>query len=204
MQLMESAQNYTQKPPINSSQARQGMSPMDRAINSSIKSASSARFLEPYSIKTEQALLYKTGFMSLALRYGPLVMRRFSQEYGETYEVTSTCQRGFNIAIKLPWYLSREMILTVFAWQRVSQFHGLSFQLNLAFPKVVPNSAPIMKLALIGDILGMEVLFSAGKASPVDVRPDGIGLLHVSFLFNEFFGPCLITCRLLLKPIIVN
>lgn len=186
LQLMVSAQKYTQKAQINSSRAQYDMSP---ATNSPIKSANSKRFLEPHSIKTERALLYKTGFISLALRYGPLVMRHFSRQNEEIYEVTSICQRGFNLAIKLPWYLSREMILTVFAWQGLSQFQGLSFQLNLAFPKIVPNSAPIMKLALIGDVFGMEKLFSAGEASPVDVRSDGIGLLHVSFFSIEIFGP---------------
>lgn len=204
MQLMVSAQEYTQKAQINSSRAQYDMSPINRDTRSPIKSANSRRFLEPHSIKTERALLYKTGFISLALRYGPLVMRHFSREIEEIYEVTSTYQRGFNIAIKLPWYLSREMVLTAFAWQAVNQFQGLSFQLNIAFPKVVPNSAPIMKLALIGDFFGMEKLFSAGEASPVDVRSDGISLLHVSFMFIEIFGPRLITCRLLFKPIILN
>ena len=52
-------------------------------------------------------------------------------------------------------------------------------QWNLSFPRVVPFSAPVMKIAYSGDMVGMENLFMAGKASPTDVRPDGTSLLPV-------------------------
>lgn len=166
---------------------------MDQPSNPPTKTTSFTRFLEtyaePYTIRTERPLLYKTGFISLAVRYGPLVIKQFSRDHEEIYEVSSGCQRGFSIAIQLPWFLSKRIILTVFAWQELSRSRGLSLRWNLSFPSVVPNSAPVMQLALTGDIIGIGNLFSAGEASPVDVQSDGTSLLHVSSLFIKILGP---------------
>ena len=42
-------------------------------------------------------------------------------------------------------------------------------QWSLSFSRVVPFSAPVMKKAYNGDALGVENMFTAGKASPIDV-----------------------------------
>jgi hypothetical protein len=189
-QLREPPERCTiRKVQIDCSQAQQERSPMDQPAGPPVKSTSLIRFLqtyaEPYTISTQRALLYKTNFISFAVRYGPLVMRRFSREQDEIYEISPSCQHGFSIAIQLSWYFLGKMMLNVFAWREVSRFRGLSLQWNLSFPRVVPISAPIMDLARTGDIAGMEILFSAGEASPADVRSDGTSLLHVRSLLTS-------------------
>lgn len=175
-QLREPVQSYTTKAQINSSRAQHGASAMDQPSNPPTKTTSLTRFLEtyaePYTIRTERALLYKTGFISLAVRYGPLVIKQFSRDHEEIYEVSSGCQRGFSIAIELPWFLSRRIILTVFAWQELSRSRGLSLRWNRSFPSVVPNSAPVMQLALTGLYHWYRKLILSGRgfASRCPVR----------------------------------
>ena len=144
-------------------------------------------FYEPSSIKSNHSYLFETKFVSMALRFGPLIVKRFSQEQEEFHEVSSKGYHGADIAIRLPfWFLAR-VNLSLFAMRQSHQCLSLSLQWNVSFPKVVPNSAPIVRLARIGDICAMEDLFKSRRASLSDSKSEGTGLLHVNYLLGTTF-----------------
>ena len=155
----------------------------------SSKSSSLTTFLEnynePISIKSHDTHLLQISSVSLALQSGPLIVKRFSYEHGEIYEVSSSNQYGFGLAVQLPWYYFGRMMLNIFIVRQSHQRLDFSLRCDFSFPSVVPHSAAIMKLAYTGDIPGMETLFKTGKASPNDVTSDGTSLLHVRLPFGE-------------------
>ena len=136
-------------------------------------------YVEPISIKSDYIYLYNTRYASLALRLGPLIVKRFSQDYDEIYEVSSDDHYGIGISFQFPWYYLGRITLALFAKRQTHQYLNFSLQWNISFPGVVPTFSPIMKLARKGDLVGMETLFEAGEASPTDVMSDGTSLLHV-------------------------
>ena len=159
---------------------------------SPIRITSLLQFLQSYTesvaIKINHAGLYHTKIASFALCFGPLIVKRFSQNLCEIYKVSSDREYGLSLVVQLPWNYLGRIALVIFISIGPRRGQGLSMQWNLSFPRVVPFSAPIMKMAYNGDIVGMENLFMAGKASPTDVRPDGTGLLHVGISsIRKFF-----------------
>lgn len=137
-------------------------------------------FYEPSSIKSIHSYLFEARFVSMALRFGPLIVKRFSQQQEEFYEVSSKGYHGASIAIRLPFLFLARVNFSLFAMRQSYQCLSFSLQWNVSFPKVVPNSAPIVRLARIGDIYAMEDLFKSRRASPSDSKSDGTGLLHVN------------------------
>ena len=162
-------------------------------------------YAELVAIKINHAGLYHTKIASFALCFGPLIVKRFSQNLCEIYKVSSEREFGLSLVVQLPWNYLGRIALVIFISMGSRRCQGLSVQWNLSFPRVVPFSAPIMKIAYNGDIVGMENLFMAGKAMPTDVRPDGTGLLHVGISsIRNVFSLQLITCRLLLVSTVLN
>lgn len=166
-------------------QAQQAIELTDQLTRICAESPRLKRFLEhyvePVSMKNHCTHLFSTNCASLAVRFGPVILERFSQDQGEFYEVSSHFH-GFGVAIHLHWRWLGRMTFTSFILPRSLHCPTFSMRWNFSFPGVVPNTASIMQLARSGDIGGMEALFKAGKASPTDVRPDGASLLHVSFM----------------------
>ena len=180
------------QPGLSFVQAQEGTEAMDQALSKSAACSSLTRFLEsfiePSSVKSNSSYRYDVKGASLALRFGPLIVKRFSQQQVEIYEVPPDGYCGLSIAIRLPKYFMTRINLALFAMRQSR--HGLSFSLqwNVSFPRVIPSSAPVMELARNGDISTMADLFKTGKASPNDVQSDGTSLLHVSACFSDLFG----------------
>ena len=152
-------------------------------------------YLEPTSIKCDYTYLYQIGHAALALRLGPLVVKRFSQDFDEIYEVPSDNYYGLGITIQFPWHYLGRITLAIFAVRQSYQYLSFSLQWNISFPRVVPVSSPIMKLARTADLAGMEAMFEAGQASPTDVMSDGTSLLHVRHSPTRILGLGLIYYR---------
>lgn len=153
--------------------------------NPPVKSANLKHFFETYvepaSIKSYYTSLYRIRKASLAFRSGPLIVKRFSQEQEEIYEVPPNGYYGLAIVIQLPWYLWGRTTIALLAFRRSQQYMNFTLQWNLSLQNVVPNSARIIELTRRGDISGMENMYDSGKASPNDVKTDGTSLLHVGF-----------------------
>ena len=166
-------------------QTRARTSLMDQHLSQSAHCSSLMPFLEsfvePSSIKSNYSYLFQARCASLALCFGPLIVKRFSQRQEEIYEATSNGYYGLSIAVKLPLSFMGRVTFTLFAIRQSRQYLSFSLQWNVSLPKVVSHSAPIMRLARNGEIPAMEDLFKTGKASPYDVKFDGTSLLHVSF-----------------------
>ena len=156
----------------------------DQAIGSSADRSSFMlfleNFLEPSSIKSIHFHLYEAKWVSLALQFGPLIVKRFSPQQKELYEISPGGYYGVNATISSPLYLLNRVSFSLFAIRQLYQCLSFSLRWNISFSRVIPNSASIVKLTRAGDITAIEDLFKSGKASPSDVKPDGTTLLHVS------------------------
>ncbi len=137
-------------------------------------------FLEPFSIKSVHFYLYEARWVSIALHFGPLIVKRFSPHQEELYEVSSDGYYGVNATIWSPLFLLGKISFSLFPMRQSYQYSSFSLRWNVSLLRVVPNSAPVIKLTRAGDITAIEDLFKSGKASPSDVKPDGTTLLHVS------------------------
>ena len=137
-------------------------------------------FLEPFFVKSIHFYLYEARWISIALHFGPLIMKRFSPQQEELYEIASDGYYGVNAMIWSPLCLLGKISFSLFALRQSYQCLSFSLRWNISFSRVVPNSASIVKLTRAGDITAIEDLFKSGKASPSDVKPDGTTLLHVS------------------------
>ena len=137
-------------------------------------------FLEPSSIKSIYFYLYEAKWVSLALHFGPLIMKRFSPQQKELYEKSRGDYYGVNATIWSPLYLLNRVSFSLFIIRQSYQYSSFSLRCNISFPRVVYNSASIVEMTRAGDITAIEDLFKSGKASPSDVKPDGTTLLHVS------------------------
>ena len=146
------------------------------------------RFIEPSSIKSESSYHYGMKYVSLALRFGPLIVRRFSHQQVEYYEVPAHGYYGLDLAVRLPMCFLVRINLALFAMRQSRQSLSFSLQWNMSFPRVIANTAPVIALARKGDISAMTDLFKTGMASPNDVQSDGTSLLHVSTCFSESSG----------------
>lgn len=153
--------------------------------NPPVKSANLKNFFETYveptSIKSCYTSLFRFRKASLAFRFGPLIVKRFSQDQEEIFEVPPSGYYGLAIALQLPCYFWDRTTVALLAFRRSQQYMNFTLQWNLSLQNVVPNSALIIKLTRRGDISGMESMYNSGKASPNDVKTDGTSLLHVSF-----------------------
>ena len=137
-------------------------------------------FLEPFSVKSIHFYLYEARWISIALHFGPLIMKRFSPQQEELYEVASDGYYGVNAMVWSPLYLLGKISFSLFAIRQSYQCLSFSLRWNVSLLRVVPMSAPVMRFTRAGDITAIEDLFKSGKASPSDVKPDGTTLLHVS------------------------
>ena len=137
-------------------------------------------FLEPSSIKSIHFHLYEARWVFIALHFGPLIVKRFSAQQKEIYEISSGGYNGVNATIWSPLYLLGRVSFSLFAIRQSYQCLSFSLRWNISFSRVVPNSASIVKLTRAGEITATEDLFKSGKASPSDVKPDGTTLLYVS------------------------
>ena len=135
-------------------------------------------FLEPFSVKSLHFYLFEARWISIALHFGPLIMKRFSPQQEELYEVSSDGYYGVNATIWSPLRLLGRISFSLFAIKQ--SYQCLSLRWNVSLLRVVPKSAPVMRLTRAGDIAAIEDLFKLGKASLSDVKPDGTTLLHVS------------------------
>ena len=159
----------------------------DQAIRPSADRSSFMLFLEnfrePFSVKSIHFYLYEARWVSMALHFGPLIIKRFSpQQQEELYEISSDGFYGVNATIWSPSSLLGRISFSLFAIRQSYQCLSLSLQWNVSLSRVVPHSAPVMKLTRAGDISAIEDLFKSGKASPSDVKPNGTTLLHVSHI----------------------
>ena len=161
-------------------------------------------FHEPSSIKSNHSYLFEARCVSMALRFGPLIVQRFSQQQEEFFEVPSAGYHGVSVAIRVPFHFLARVTLSLFVMRQSYQCLSFSLRWNVSFPKVVPNSAPIVRLARIGDICAMENLFKSRRASLSDSKSDGTSLLHVSYLLVTAVRILLILYRLLLRRTITS
>lgn len=94
------------------------------------------------------------------------------------------CQRQTIPSVKLDYFFPKWMLDRVLQFAlRLSYMQGP--ELILRMPRVVPDNAPLMFLAVQGRIGEIQSLFAQGLASPFDVAAsNGRTALHVRHCFN--------------------
>lgn len=68
------------------------------------------------------------------------------------------------------------------AWQIQASKAMCGWNISLRTSNVIRRSSPVFDLASNGDIEGLQVLFSNGKASPFDCDETGWTILHVRII----------------------
>lgn len=91
-----------------------------------------------------------------------------------------TPDSSFNMTYQLPGYLMSRYIAMKL---RYNPLDGP--QLSLRMPRVITWSHPLQIYAIKGDLLGIQKLFSDGKASPYDLNPRGSTVLIVAGAFCD-------------------
>ena len=133
-----------------------------------------------FSVKVATIRHFTTSLGSLTVWFGPAMNQRWVQK-GVHYRkaLSPICGVGFGVAIQLPWYCWSRGRVALVILRQPRQVCLLSMQCNISFPRVIPRDAAVIKLTQSHDTQAIKELFTSGCASPGDVTPDGISLLHV-------------------------
>ena len=127
--------------------------------------------------------LFKSSSHSVIISSGPFY-RKLRESWSKTSIRTQHRLLGWSYDIHIALYLvfARRWDFHLSVLQPVGGLGSISINCSLDFPRVVPYNAPIIELARSGDLVSMESMFQAGRASPTDVLSDGMTLLHVSVI----------------------
>ncbi|MCJ1251625.1 hypothetical protein MMC30_008860 [Trapelia coarctata] len=170
--------------------ATAGELPNDPVSNStSLPRGRLAKFLrsyaEPSSVQTKVVGRYTTKMLSVFYWFGPIVMKRLTQNGEEIFKVgPAGSAYGCGLTIRFPWYHLGRLDLVLFALNEVSTARSLSLRWSLSFPRIVPFDAQVMKHARNSDVNAIKELFQGGKATCSDMTQDGTSLLHVAASLN--------------------
>ena len=138
------------------------------------------------SVKVATIRHFTKSMGSLTFWFGPAMNQRWVQEGTHYHKALSPVYgHGFCVAVQLPWYYWSRGTVTFVIFRRPRQFHHLSVQCNISFPRVIPRDAAVIRLTQVHDVHAVKEMFKAGDASPCDVTLDGISLLHVCITFSR-------------------
>jgi hypothetical protein len=152
---------------------------------------------EPVSIRSSAVCRYESFSGKFLLWLGPVLLQRWSLEYGRPVFQVTRPDQGYGVAFTVAFSFGKANLFLY--WLRNSwtlQSLSVALRWKLGFSRPVRNDAEIMQLARRGDIRGMQGIFQHGKGSVSDVTVDGTTLLHVCLPFN--------TSRPLIVPFLID
>lgn len=139
-----------------------------------------ARFAQPTGIQIVQS--YKMGCQTCygKLDCGPVIVCQLSADQHETYQVLfASMGCRLSVTLRLIWGVSFKVILTAFAFRKLTGYPGLNFSFNLRVSTIVPDYSAVFLAAKSGDVHTLKRLLSSGMANITDVTTRGDTLLHV-------------------------
>ena len=150
-------------------------------------------YAEPVSVRASTWLCLRTGLGSFAFWFGPVLKRTWADaqpKYAVEPRPGGGSDRGFGCQAYVNWGQRRGGFSVFCFSSRHSPLGSLfSVRWNARFPCIVPEQAEIFDFVRTGNLAAVQLMFSAGKATPWDTTPDGRGLLHVSLGTRSHSSP---------------
>jgi len=150
-------------------------------------------YAEPVSVRASTWLCFRASLGSFAFWSGPVLKKTWADAqpaYTAQLRPGGGRDRGFGCQA----YVSYGHLRGGFSVFCVSSLHSslsglFSVRWSARFPCIVPEQAEIFDFVRTGNLAAVQLMFSAGKATPWDTALDGRGLLHVSLGTRSHSSP---------------
>ena len=104
----------------------------------------------------------------------------FNREGSSSTMIHAHSGYAIGLAMTTYWCFALRLELVLYLYTRPKRSSlSLSFGCDLRFPSIVSWDSEIVELVLRQDVDSMKMKFAAAEASPFDVLPTGLTLLHV-------------------------
>ena len=137
-------------------------------------------YSEPFAIRARKIKSRDVFIGSFCYLLGPVMGKTISKSGEEVFSISPMRSAfGWGLTVIFPSLSSKVLRLAVVVFREIRQSQTWSMRWFLSFPTIVPQNAPIMEWAKLGDTSAIKMIFETSKAAPTDVTSNGTSLLHV-------------------------